>query len=251
MAIKSNIKQALYNKVFLIGVASVCIAIFIASLESVLNTFPLTDFAESGFQAEIFLKALQSDMICLILPILCTLPFAASFLDEMKSGYVKFYLIRTNTDRYIIGKILGNAFAGALTLFLGILLAYGVCLLVNLVLGASPVHGVYALFFGKVLEKAFLFALSGAFWATVGMTFATITNNKYMAYASPFIIFYLLIILYERYFDTFYVLYPKEWLSPSDAWVWGNAGVMLLLAVLIMAGSFVFLIVARRRIATL
>ncbi|MDR0963586.1 MAG: hypothetical protein LBM60_03095 [Clostridium sp.] len=251
MAMKANIKQALYSKVFLISVTSVCIVIFLASINSVLKAFRLTDVVESGFHAKILLQALNSDTIYFAMPILCALPYTASFIDEMKSGYVKFYLIRTDAAHYIKGKILGNALAGTLTLFLGILLAYIVSMIVFLPMEATSIQGAYAGLFTKVLEKAILFALSGAFWATVGMTLATITNNKYMAYASPFIIFYLFVILYERYFDTLYVLYPKEWLSPSDAWVWGNTGVILLLAFLILGGSLVFMLVARRRIEAL
>ncbi|MDR0948451.1 MAG: hypothetical protein LBM69_02895, partial [Lachnospiraceae bacterium] len=237
MTIKSNIKQALYHKVFLLSVAGVSIAIFLSSLESVWNAFRLTTFTESGFHAKILLKSLQSDTICFVLPILCTLPYTASFIDETKSGYMKFYLIRTDTNHYIKGKLIGNALAGALTLFLGILFAYAVSLLVFLPMEATTPMGEYAVLFTKILEKSVLYAFSGALWATVGMTLAAITNSKYMAYASPFLIFYLFIILYERYFDTIYVLYPKEWLNPSNFWVWGNTGVMLFITVLILAIS--------------
>lgn len=251
MAIKSNIKQALFNKVFFISVFSVCIAIFLSSSENVLKAFRLTGLAENGVHAEIILKALQSDTICLTLPVLCALPYTASFIDEMRSGYIKSTLIRTDIGSYIKGKIIGNAFAGALTLFLGILLAYAVSLLAFLPLEAAPAQETHADFFADVLGKAILFAFSGAFWATVGMTVAAITNNKYMAFASPFIIFYLLIIIYERYFDTLYVLYPKEWLNPSDFWVWGNIGVMLLLVTFTMVVALVFSVVARKRIEAL
>ena len=69
-----------------------------------------------------------------------------------------------------------------------------------------------------------------------------------MAYASPFILYYVLIILNERYFEDLYVLYPKEWLFPSDAWVMGSFGVMLLLIELIAIVSFLFVITAKRRL---
>ena len=70
-----------------------------------------------------------------------------------------------------------------------------------------------------------------------------------MAYASPFVIYYVLIILYERYFDGFYILYPKEWTAPSSSWMWGNVGVILMLSELIIIMGMVFGSVAKRRIA--
>jgi hypothetical protein len=92
--------------------------------------------------------------------------------------------------------------------------------------------------------------LSGAFWSLVGFTMSALTMNRYMAYASPFILYYVLIILHERYFDKLYVLYPKEWLFPSDAWVMGSFGVILLLAELTAAISLAFAVTARRRLAS-
>ena len=87
-----------------------------------------------------------------------------------------------------------------------------------------------------------MFFASGAFWSLTGMTFAALTDSKYMAYASPFVLFYLLIILYERYFDKLFVLYPREWLSPSPRWVFGKIGVAVLLTEfsVLMALAFVF-----------
>ena len=69
-----------------------------------------------------------------------------------------------------------------------------------------------------------------------------------MAYASPFVLYYVLIILYERYFDTLYVLYPKEWTNPSAFWMWGNAGVVLLLLELSIISGLLFFHAAKRRL---
>jgi hypothetical protein len=69
-----------------------------------------------------------------------------------------------------------------------------------------------------------------------------------MAYASPFILYYVLIILNERYFPSLYALYPREWLFPSDAWVLGSFGATLLLMGLISITCVGFSVVAQRRL---
>ena len=103
--------------------------------------------------------------------------------------------------------------------------------------------------FAQLLLKAATLFFSGAFWSLVGFTFAALTMSKYMAYASPFIIYYVLIILNERYFKDLYVLYPKEWLFPSDVWVMGGFGVIALLCVLCAILCLAFAHIAERRIA--
>ena len=104
-------------------------------------------------------------------------------------------------------------------------------------------------YFVDLMARIPLFFFTGAFLSVLGMTFATLTNSKYMAYASPFVLYYVLIILYERYFDALYVLYPKEWLNPSDAWMWGDTGVALLMLELIIIVALCFGTAAKRRLA--
>jgi hypothetical protein len=134
-------------------------------------------------------------------------------------------------------------------MLLGILIAYGFSILFFTPMEAALGKGEIAQpYFAQLLLKSTTLLLSGAFWSLVGFAFAAGTQSRYMAYASPFILYYVLIILHERYFDSLYVLYPKEWLFPSDAWVMGGFGVILLLAELIVITGLVFSVIARRRL---
>ena len=67
----------------------------------------------------------------------------------------------------------------------------------------------------------------------VGMLLSLWTFNRMMAWIGPFIVDYLLEIVYERYFDALKLLYPKEWLVMSWSWPlkdWGICLWLLLLA---------------------
>jgi hypothetical protein len=195
------------------------------------------------------MDALKSDWVTLALPILCALPFTAAYVDDVKSGFIKQYLHRSGVRQYIKGKLIACGLSGGLVLFCGIIMAYGLSALIftpmELALEKDAVAQPY---FAQVLMIAATLFLSGAFWSLVGFTFASLTMSRYMAYASPFILYYVLIILHERYFDKLYVLYPKEWLFPSDAWVLGSLGVILLLAILTAVISLSFVITAKRRL---
>lgn len=191
----SPLSQAIFSRGFIISAAGTALILLLSSVQGILAGFRADGLLACGYHSDLVMSALSSDAMALALPILAALPYTASFVDDVKSGFIKEYLPRTTVPRYIAGKAVGCAVSGRLTLALGIFIAYG---------------------------------------------FAALTDSKYMAYASPFVLFYLLIILYERYFDKLFVLYPREWLNPSPRWVFGKIGVAVLLTEfsLLMALAF-------------
>ena len=270
--IDASLKQALCNRGFFWGVIGVIFVLLVSSVQDILSAFRAEELLANGFHDTMMLEALASDGMTLALPILAALPFTSSFVDDVKSGFVKVYLSRTTTKRYITGKIAACAVSGGLVLAVGIFAAYVLAALMFSPMeaahqsvpqrhfvaavggsGAPQGHFVAAVggsgaCFGELMGRVLLFFCSGAFWSMIGMTFAALTGSKYMAYASPFVLYYILIILCERYCKGIYVLYPKEWLSPSAAWMWGNTGVVLLLLELTILVSLGFYATAKKRL---
>jgi len=247
--IASNIVQALGGKGFLIGFLAVACLLFLSSVEGVLSAFRSETLLNNGYHAEFVMNALSSDAMTLVLPIVAALPYTVSFVEDIKSGFVKAYLPRTTTNGYILGKLSACAISGGLALALGVLTAYGISALLFTPMEAVLVEGAEApKYFAELMGKVLLFFLSGALWSLTGLLFATLIGSRYMAYASPFVIYYVLIILYERYFDTLYVLYPKEWLSPSNRWYFGNFSVAVWVGELIVIASLCFYLAAKRRL---
>lgn len=248
--ITASIKQALRSRGFLIGVIGVTLIILLSSLQNMLTAFRSEALLAHGFHDTLISSAFTSDAMALALPILCALPFTASFVEDIKSGFIKSYLHRTTIKGYLWGKSVACAISGGLVLTLGILASYILCTLMFLPMEAALAKGAEApAYFGQLMGNILLFFISGAFWSMVGLTFATLTNSKYMAYASPFVLYYILIILYERYFDKLYILYPKEWINPSDAWMFGVLGVALLLLELTVIMGLAFAAAAEGRLA--
>ena len=70
---------------------------------------------------------------------------------------------------------------------------------------------------------------------------STLMESKYISYATPFVFYYLLVILYERYFSDLFIIYPKTWTDPT-AWPFGcwDAAIFLLEMTLIFAFLFAF-----------
>lgn len=50
--------------------------------------------------------------------------------------------------------------------------------------------------------------------------FAVMTMGKYIGYCSPFIIYYVLVIIGERYLLRFIYVNPQQWINPTlQQWV--------------------------------
>lgn len=263
--VAANIRQAVFSRGFLWAAAGTALVLLLSSVEMFLGAFRVTAAASGGgllppgYHADMLLSALSGDAMTLALPILAALPYTAAIVDDIKSGFIKSYLPRTTTVNYLAGKVTACALSGGLALLLGIAFAWGVCALTLMPREAAPAvitaatEGAEAAArqISPLWGKMPLFFLSGCLWSVTGMLFATLTQSRYMAYASPFVIYYVLIILYERYFDKLYVLYPKEWLSPSPLWDYGNAGVAALLIELTVILAICACIAGKRRLQRL
>lgn len=249
-ALRASLQQAIMNRGFLIGTVGTALVLLLSSVQGILAGFRSEQLLSIGFHSDLIMSALSSEAMALALPILCALPYTASFIDDIKSGFIKEYLPRTTVTRYIAGKAVACAVSGGLVLALGIFIAYGFAALLFLPMEAYPQPGAeIPNSFGRLMETALMFFASGAFWSLTGLTFATLTNSRYMAYASPFVLFYVLIILYERYFDRLFVLYPREWLNPSSRWMFGRVGVAVLLIEFSVLMALAFAYAAKRRIS--
>lgn len=245
----SPLSQAIFSRGFVISTVGTALILLLSSVQGILSAFRSAELLSPGFHSDLIMGALSSEAMALALPILAALPYTASFIDDVKSGFIKEYLPRTTVPRYIAGKAAACAVSGGVVLALGIFIAYGFAALLFLPMEAFPQSDAkIPNYFGRLMETALMFFASGAFWSLVGLTFATLTNSKYMAYASPFVLFYVLIILYERYFDRLFVLYPREWLNPSSRWMFGRVGVAVLLIEFSVLMALAFAYAAKRRL---
>lgn len=250
--LNAEAKESFHNLKFLLALAGVVVTILISSIDGIISAFRTDTLLQYGHHASLILSTLSSDAFTLALPILCVLPYTTSFVDDVKSGFIKEYLSRTTVRNYLTGKIIACALSGGAVLAIGVAFAYAMSALTFTPMEAALKSGEMPVnYLAEIVGKTAICMFSGAFWSVLGMTFAALTNSRYMAYASPFVVYYVLIILHERYFPNFFVLYPKEWLNPQSEWMFGNWGVVLLLAELTVLAALCFRVVAKKRLASI
>lgn len=69
----------------LFGICSIVILSFISSIDTFFQIFPVKSLQESNYHQIFILKAICSDLQKSFIPILSVLPYATSYIDELKS----------------------------------------------------------------------------------------------------------------------------------------------------------------------
>lgn len=190
-----------------------------------------------GFLAAVLLRLAiliadgpESDLFKMSIPLICTLPYSAAWLDEYRHGFVKLALSRSSFGGYIFGKFLATGASAGLAELLGM------SLFSTLNSPEMPPP-----------DNTLLF-LSAFLWATVAATLAAASQSKHIAYGASFVIYHFLVILSERYFKRLYCLNPHEWTSPKHTWIFDESGVALMLSAFIALTAIVFYITIRRKL---
>lgn len=204
---------------------------------------------EAGWTVSFVSETLKKEAFLLMIPFLSALPFSASFVEEWQSGMIRLLAGRVDKDSYLFSKAIATALSGGLILVFGALLLTAGALLAFLPLEKGEMEP--ALLEEGVRDLSMLvlrYFLCGALWAEVGLLCSAWLNHRYLAYLSPFMADYLLVILHERYVDNLDLLYPKEWILANEPWPWdGWSLTVWLLALSTLAGA-AFITIGKERL---
>jgi len=181
-----------------------------------------------GYHLSMVLQALKSETTIFILPILSTLPYSGNFLEEYKSRFDKLLLIRCDKKDYVISKVLITGLSSGLGILLGIMMITGVLTLIFQPMELKDAKATGELF-ASFVQYSMITALLGNLWGSLGALLGVWYCNAYMAYGGPFLINYILIIIFTRYAPMIYVLNPREWLLREHYDIANPVGILLFL----------------------
>ena len=224
-------------------------AILLSSTETILRVFQSGSLLPAGYHTEFILRTLSTDAVAAFAPIAAVLPLAASYVEDVKSKFAQYFLVRSGYGGYIGSRLIACFLWGGAVVVLGLLMSWGTA---DMLFSSLEREGsVDREIQNKLSAGCLRLFLTGGFWAVWGMTLSTWMESKYIAYASSFVSYYLLTILHERYFPGAHMLYPQEWIAPSPAWPYGTLGVVIVITELTMAAALLFAWRARRRLEQL
>lgn len=202
----------------------------------------------TGSFVNFFKAAAESKILIFIIPITAVLPMGAIYVKEASGGFLKFYITRISRMEYILKKTVQIYMSGFMTLLLaglGLFFACFLCFFPMEITG--EIHS-------DMFLEAFLLliriSMIGGIISEVSGIFSAAFCNYFMAYGMPFVCYYLLIILKERYLSEFYAFYPVEWIKCQQYWGDDNGGIWVFLVFLsaaVMLLNSLFLWLACRR----
>ena len=243
----SDLDRALGQGIFLAAVLVIAAAIILPGGK---DLFPdaekIAKGLEAGYHTTLFRKGLSGEAVVFLLPLVSTLPYAASWLDERKNGYWKAYMPRTTKEKYAVSRITANAAGGGLCSALGYFLAYLILALIYRPMEAAA--ETPAISFGALALGGAAVFLMGVFWAGAGFLCSLLFRNRYMIYGGPFLLSYLMVIITSRYLPGVYTLNPREWLAMEHYWEGGSLGAAAFLAEISLLSMLAQYLMLKRRL---
>jgi len=212
----SNFKRAFCSSGFIIAVIGTIIASLLGGINFIINAYNRGALEYAGeVSIQSAYTSMYSNVFLLLLPILCTLPYSGSFIEDYHTKLLRYYLPRSGRQKYLINKTFIIAFSGGSALFLGQVIVLLVCTLLFPPIGIEADIERFNITYGVFFSGAFLILLGGFLWALFGGILATAFKNQYMAYSFPFIIYYVASSFQHRYFKLYYAFNPQEWIRPG------------------------------------
>lgn len=181
----------------------------------------------AGSFVSYFKTALQSQVILFLIPIVSVLPAGAVYIRDASSGFLKLYILKITRSKYIQKKTLQIYLGGCLPFFISGLAALLLCFLF-----LYPLEQKNAVSWDEIaqaLQPLLRVCLVGGIWAELSGIFAAAFQNYYMAYGMPFVCYYLLVIIKERYLTDMYAMYPAEWICCEQSWGADGSGIWMFL----------------------
>lgn len=218
-------------------------------IDPLIRAYQENSFIIRGYHIELLLESYHSDALSSFIPILAALPFSGSFVDDVKSKFTRFFVIRSNYRTYLASRILVAFLVGGMVILSGALVAWGITAAALIPL-EQDIEGLEPTTANVLIDVCFLLFLTGGFWSVVGLSMSTLMESKYIAYASSFVLYYVLVILYERYLTEFYVIYPHSWINPT-VWPYGCWGSTIFLLEMTTIFSLLFAFRGLRRLKEL
>lgn len=240
----NEVKRIACNVFFWLGFLLLTV-LLLAGGAPYMETLRRTQYCVEGIGwVEAFRYCTINENGLLFIPICVPIAAGACAETELRSRYVLFYCSRIGKKRYYMKKILESALSGGLMVcFAEMLVLFIVYVGLNDI--ASQTKGIQIEVIAAMLLLSLIRGfLNGVLWSLTGNTAAVLTKNRYLAYAMPFVLYYVLDLFQSRYYRELYFLSPRHWAAPVH---YGNLFCITVLSGLCIVCAFGFVLAVKRR----
>lgn len=179
-----DVRRAFLSRKFMIAVMLCCMIYLLGSI------------SEKGATDILYILdvSINTSAFYHLLPIVAVLPFSCSYLEDRKSGYIKFILQRVTPKQYLVARFFVVALSGAFATILGMLLFLAVLPVFHpwAVLRYEEGYiAIYSYMEDIVQHKswilyftfyAYLQGLSGMFWGSIALSISVFVQQPQILY---------------------------------------------------------------------
>lgn len=240
----NELKKIFTNAIFWIGLMLLAVLIF-ASGFPYMRTLLRAEYSAEGIGwAETFRYCTVNENGLLFVPIFVPMAAGAYAETELRSRYALFACIRTGKRSYCAKKIIECALPGGLMVcFSEVMVLFTVYFRLQEI--PTQIEGNKAGAAVMILLTLLRGFLNGVFWALAGSTAAVLTRNHYLAYAMPFVMYYVLTLFQSRFYRELYFLSPRYWAAPAH---YGNIFCIAVLSGLSVVCAVCLALAVKRRL---
>lgn len=201
--IKCDLTCTLKSILFWLGVF-IAVALAIYDLYSNESLYNVSVERMGALTAFIHATALSpSGLFQMCAPLLCTIPCALAFLDDIKTGYINNLLTRMKCSDYYIAKSISTGFVGGLFFIFVYVILLLCCVVISpvpsvriLLSPIIPFTRIYQMsllgFIGIYTVHSFVF---GYTYNVLTMGVSSIVQNKYIGLAIPYVMYHTAALL--------------------------------------------------------
>lgn len=251
---KVEIKRAILSWQFFISLVITLIVVFSGVAIDIL------DFKTYKDIVELFTKGAgdsSSSIYLLITFIVVQIPFSTSYIIEKNNKYIMQLIFKTNLKNYTLVKFITNFVVGGLLLSSSLLIFllllsifFPLVIDINFYISNGTFKGcfedvfVYSplLYLFIIIGLNFIF---GGAYASLGLAISSLTNNKYVTIAGPFIFFIIYSIILEIL--GLQILLPQTCIIPSSVQGVSYITIFGQIAIITIISYITFAITIRRR----
>ncbi len=228
--LKVELKRALLAPAFWLAVIGFSAILVYCNAEILKALADELKKAEDLDLTVVILSAVRSHTAMFAIPILATVPFSCSVLDDVSSHFIKSLFTRVSKCRYAVTKTASVALSAGLTAVFGIVLyavsIYGIIAFIDEV---PIITGEYII---SIAEQCLIYFAYFAMWGVFGAVCGMLTDSKCVTYCAPFILYYVLVIIKSRYLHTLDAIDPRLWSGSAT-----GIATIVMLAVIMCVGS--------------
>ncbi|APF25353.1 ABC-2 transporter family protein [Clostridium sporogenes] len=134
----------------------------------------------------------------MLIPLLACIPFVSTYLEDKKSGFNKYQIIRTNYKKYIISKLIVTFISGFVVIFSISVISF---FIITLISSGDNFRSIFydGIFLERVSREHFnlfviiytiIVSFMGGVYASIGLSISSLIDNVLVAIIFPFTIYY-------------------------------------------------------------